>query len=137
MSSNNIVATLALFISLAAPAESLDPSVLEAILGTQQTLTDPKSREKAANTPQSKAALGEVSAVAGNAENAEAIFALSAEIFAELAKQTKGDPAKMEKILEKARNNPSEFAETFSPAIKAKLGEIAKKIPTPPNKSLP
>lgn len=125
------------FLSGGARAEELDKAILDAILETQSVIKDPAERKKAATTAEAKAATAQVESLGGNAENSEAIFALAAEIFADLAKSTNGDPKKMEEVLEKAKRNPAEFAERLSPAVKAKLKEISLKVPKGGGKPLP
>ncbi len=130
-------AMLGLFLGGILRADEMDKGLVEALLGTQEVLKDQKARANAADTPEAKAALGRMEILGGNPENTEAMFQLSAEIFADLAKQTKGDPGKMQEILEKAYKNPSQFAESLSPEIKAKLKTLAAKVPQPAQNKIP
>ncbi|NBY21120.1 hypothetical protein EBQ74_12995 [bacterium] len=61
-------------------------------------------------------------------EYSEEIYQLAAQIMENLVREAQGDPDKMMKILEKAQQNPSAFADTFSEEQKRKLKELGKKI---------
>jgi hypothetical protein len=67
--------------------------------------------------------------VGGSAENTDAIYNLSSDIFADLTKKAKGDPAKMQELLLKIQADPSSLEKELSPSERAKLSRIAGKVP--------
>ena len=108
----------------------LDAASLQALQETTKLLQDPKLRNAAiANDPKSQYIDNQVRSIGVSSENAEAIYKLSADVMDELVRKTGGDATKMIQILEKAKNNPKNFAESLSPEFRAKLKELSKQIP--------
>lgn len=127
-----------LLVTPVARSEDLDASTLDAIAKSQQVLTDPALRRKAAaQFKGGTRATENVRAIAGNPQNEEEIYALAAEIFGTLAKNAKGEPDKMMEILQKGLSDPAAFGNSLSPAQKQKLHEISIRVPAPAQQSIP
>lgn len=78
------------------------------------------------NDPKAKEADQVVKETGG--PHSEEVYKLAAEVMQTLAVEAKGDPDKMEELLEKARRDPASFADKFSPTQKARLKILAEKI---------
>lgn len=70
----------------------------------------------------------QVKSLAGSSENADAIYALAADIMENVAEEANGDPEAMLKALEKAKSNPEAFAAKLSPNQREKLRSIAGQL---------
>ncbi|MFL5815845.1 MAG: hypothetical protein ACJ763_19910 [Bdellovibrionia bacterium] len=111
------------------PAE-LDSASAEALTKTQALLRDPQKRaQAAAANPQAQFVDKQTQALAGSAENTNAIYDLSADIMESLVLKTNGDPAKMKELMDQAKNDPKGFTENLTPEQRQKLKEISQKIP--------
>ena len=64
----------------------------------------------------------------GSEKQTQDVYELSAEVFGSLARDAKGDPDEMEKILEKGALDPESFARKLSPELRKKLHDIAKDL---------
>jgi hypothetical protein len=123
-----------IFISLIAmglPAygEDLDPASQEALKNTTQLLNSARERAEYINkNPNAKFVDNDVQALAGSQKNTDAIYGLSADILAEMAEKYKGDPQQMMQALEKAKQDPKGFAESFSEKNKANLKAVSNEI---------
>jgi hypothetical protein len=114
----------------AEPARELDAASKEALQRTMGLLTTPGARSEAMKEHDVTRYLdGSVQALGGDAQNADAIYALSAEIFSDLVHQTGGDGARMIEALERAKRDPAAFAESLSPKVRARLKEIGARAP--------
>lgn len=122
-------ALLAVVIQSANAGEAGDQALLE----TQQVLTNPTSRGNAiANDPAARNADKQLRDVAGNPQRAEAIYGLAADMMSNLTSASGGDPDKMDTILQGAAANPESFLKSMTPEQRKKLREIASEIEGPP-----
>jgi hypothetical protein len=120
------VVLLGLVGSLSAHAEELDSASLEALTRTQALLQDKGQRGEALkNNQQGQALDAQLSSLVGTGADKEAIYAIAAEVFAQLVQETGGDAAKMNQILEEAQRNPEEFAKRLNAAQRAQVSDIA------------
>jgi hypothetical protein len=114
-------------------AEELDSASTEALLKTQQLLQSPALRDKAIGESANAGMIdSQVKSLAGNAANTEAIYSLSSDVMAEIVKETHGDPAEMQKLLAKAKDNPKEFFEHLSEKSRAAIQAVSKKVSDSP-----
>ena len=117
----------ALFLIPFVQADQLTKEQQDALKAVINQLTHPeiraeqlKSDKKALESDRAVKELG--------GEYSEEIYQLAAQIMENLVREAQGDPDKMMKILEKAQQNPSSFANTFTEEQKRKLKELGKKI---------
>lgn len=108
-------------------AEPMSPDQDKALSQVVDLLTDPKKlHEIVGDDPKAKEADRFLRSVGG--EHSGEIYQLAAEIFQSLAAEAQGDPEKMERLLEKAKQDPTSFAKKFTAGQKSRLREIAGKI---------
>ncbi len=122
---------LAVTLITAGPAstQGLDPASQEALAATLRMLTDPALRTPAiATNPQAAAIDSQVQALVGSEKLAQEFYALSAQIFDELTRNSGGDVRKMTEALERAKSDPAGFAAMLSPATLQRLRELSVKI---------
>lgn len=102
----------------------------EALKKTQDLLKNPDQREKAAmQSPEGLKSLENLKKITGgDAQMEQEIWELTAEIMPLLTGDAKGDPAKMNELLDAAKLNPAEFANRFPAAQREKLRQIAEKL---------
>ena len=107
-----------------------DEHVQKALQQTQQQLRDKNEREKAVNeNEKTKAADAYIDQVGINKDET---YDLTADIMADLVKQTEGDPKKLQELMEQAKRDPAAFARSLSPENQRKIQDLAKPI-GPPN----
>jgi hypothetical protein len=128
-----VLALLSLLVCLGAvpPAhgQALDPTSAAALSETLRMLGDPSGRGAAtAGNPAARDVDSQVQSLAGSPENAQAVYNLAGEVFADLVKNTGGDTGKLMEALERARTDPSGFANALSPATLQHLRELSSKI---------
>lgn len=108
----------------------LDPISKEALANTQNLLKDPEERKKAiSGDAKATWTNKQVESIGGSGENVQAIYELAADVFNDMTKEAKGDPQKMKELLLKAQEDPTSFANKFTPAEKAKLNGVSRRIP--------
>lgn len=108
-------------------AEELDQASQNALRETQNLLKDPVKREAALSHDEAtKTAVSNLSQTVGE-QNVNGAYNLSADIFATIVKDSNGDPAKMNEILERAQRDPSSFLKSLSPEQQAKIKEMAER----------
>jgi hypothetical protein len=113
----------------AAAAQALDPGAAEALAAATRMLLDPAQRAAAiAGTPQAGGLDREVRALTGSDALTQELYALAADVFAELARQSGGDVAKMTEALERGRTDPAGFAAMLSPQTLERLQALATRI---------
>lgn len=113
----------------------LDPASAEALQKTQELLRSKKQRDEIIKEDERAAWVHkQVESIGGSPENTEAIYKLSADILAEIAKEAQGDPAKMNEILKKLKNDPISLEKKLSPKEREKLRDLSHQIP---NKNSP
>lgn len=126
----SLIALFLLLFPISASAEGLEPAAIEALMETQKVLTDPVKRADALQAdPKAQQANRAAEALAGSPENTQRMYELAADLMATLVKQTNGDTDTMEKMMERAKSHPEEFANTFSESQRAQLREIANHTP--------
>jgi hypothetical protein len=127
------VAALALLLLLApgAPggAQALDPASADALAAAMKVLLDPGLRAGAiAGIPQAGAADQNVRALTGSDALTQELYALAAQVFAELAQGSGGDATRMAQALERGTSDPAGFAAMLSPQTLERLRQLAAKI---------
>lgn len=120
----NLFLTILFLVPVAALAEPTDKANQQALEQTQQLLKDKDLRNKAIEGSDSAKAAD--SYVKKSSSDPDGVYSLSAEIMADLVKQTDGDPAKLQKLIDEARRNPSAFGENLSTEQKEKLKKLAQ-----------
>ena len=119
--------TVALALGAPAHAQSLDAASAEALSAALRALTDPAARAAAiAGSPQAGTVDQQIQAFAG-ALTPE-IYALAAQVFGDLVRNTGGDVGRLNDAVGRARNDPSAFAATLGPATLDRLRELATRI---------
>jgi hypothetical protein len=120
------------FVMLSTPpleAQGLDPASAEALSATLRMLADPVSRGQAIlSTPGAAEVDRQVQSVAGSPQIAEEMYAIAAAVFADLAKSSGGDAARMSQALERAKSDPAGFAALLSPETLRRLRELSAKV---------
>jgi hypothetical protein len=108
----------------------LEPGSRDALQKTQEMLRDPIERNKViGESDRAMKVNREVEVMMGSSQNSNEVYDLSAEVFAKLAEEANGDPDRMMQLLTMANQNPSLFAEKWSPDQKQKLKRIAERMP--------
>ena len=124
--------TVGMFLVSAVPVLALaDDSAVnqEAYSNTQQVLKNPSERQKLlSKDAKAKAADSSVQALTGSPELSEEVYALAADIFEKLFKDTHGDTAKMNEVMSKAMRDPASFAGTLTSDQVKRLKELSSKI---------
>lgn len=111
------------------PAQVLDPAAAEALATTLRMLADPAARGQVLAEDQTAAAIDkQVQSMAGSSQLAQEVYGLAAEVFADLARSTGGDPRALHESLERAKSDPAGFAAMLRPETLERLRELATKI---------
>ncbi|MGH7401372.1 MAG: hypothetical protein ACREKQ_03025, partial [Candidatus Rokuibacteriota bacterium] len=126
------LATALLLLTLTAaplPAQSLDPAAAEALATTLRMLADPAARGQILVADPTAAAIDkQVQSMAGSSELAQEVYGLAAEVFADLAESSGGDPGRLHESLERAKSDPAGFAAMLRPETLERLRALATKI---------
>jgi hypothetical protein len=127
------LATTALLLTalLAAPlhAQTLDPASADALAATLRMLADPAARGQIIATDPAAAAIDkQVQGMAGSPALVQEVYGLAAEIFADLARNSGGDPRAMSEALDRAKSDPVGFAAMLRPETLQRLRELSSKI---------
>lgn len=103
--------------------QGIDKATQEALEQTQRLLRDKNQRNAAIqNSPESQSNHQELEKLVGSGKNTDAVYDLSADIFAKLVKESNGDPLIMQqKLLE----NPQAYLDSLSPEQKARIKAIS------------
>jgi len=110
--------------------QGLDPASAEALSSTLRMLADPPSRNQAIlSTPGAAEVDRQVQGIAGSSQLAQEMYEIAAAVFADLARSSGGDPARMSDALERAKSDPAGFAARLSPETLQRLRELSTKIP--------
>ena len=111
------------------PAQTLDPAAAEALAATLRMLADPAARGQILATDPNAAAVGrQVQGMAGSSQLAQEVYGLAAEVFADLARSTGGDPRQLSAALERAKTDPAGFAAMLRPETLDRLRALATRI---------
>jgi len=111
------------------PAQTLDPAAAEALAATLRMLADPAARGQILATDPNAAAVDrQVQGMAGSSQLAQEVYGLAAEVFADLARSTGGDPRQLSAALERAKTDPAGFAAMLHPEPVDRLRGLATRI---------
>lgn len=111
------------------PAQTLDPAAAEALATTLRMLADPASRGQVLATDPAAAAVDrQVQGMAGSSQLAQEVYGLAAEVFADLARSSGGDPRRLSEALERAKSDPAGFAAMLRPETLERLRALATRI---------
>jgi hypothetical protein len=122
-----LVATIVLALSAPAHAQSLDAASTEALAAALNALQDPSARAAAlSGNPQAGVVDQQIQAFAGGLT--PDVYALAAQVFAELVRNTGGDVGRLSDVIGRARTDPSAFAAMLSPVTLDRLRELASRI---------
>ena len=114
------------------PAQVLDPASADALAATLRMLADPAARSHILATDPAAAAIDkQVQGMAGPAL-AQEVYGIAAEVFADLARNSGGDPRRMTEALERAKSDPAGFAAMLRPETLQRLRELSTKISDAP-----
>lgn len=129
-----VTAMLAALSLLALPAASLsaqplDPAAADALATTLRMLADPAARGQILATDPNAAAIDrQVQGLAGSSQLAQEVYGLAAEVFADLARSTGGDPRQLSAALDRAKSDPAAFAAMLRPETLDRLRALATRI---------
>jgi hypothetical protein len=117
-------------IHLPALAGDLDAHSKKGLADTQKMLRSSSERSKAIKgDKQAEDVDAKVDALAGSDKNKNEIYDLSAGILEKVAAEAKGDPDKMQTLLQEAQANPQKFFDKyFSAEHKARVRGLAREI---------
>ena len=124
------IASLLLLVVMvtAAHSQALDPAAASALAATLRMLADPAQRGQVIATDPAAAAIDkQVQGIAGSAL-AQEVYVLAADVFADLARNSGGDPKRMVEALEQAKSDPAGFAAMLRPETLQKLRDLSTKI---------
>jgi hypothetical protein len=111
------------------PAQTLDPSSADSLAATLKVLTAPAGRGLSIGGDPAAAEIDrQVQELAGSPQLAQEVYALAAQVLADLMKSTGGDTGQLTDTLERARTDPAGFAAGLSPQTLQRLSELAAKI---------
>lgn len=107
--------------------ERLSAEQQKALSTVMEQLTNPEKRQEILKDDPKAAQADQFLKEVGGAYS-EDIYKLAAQVMQTLALEANGDPNKMEQLLERAKKNPSSFANSFTPEQKDSLKKIAEKL---------
>jgi hypothetical protein len=125
------LAALLLVVCFATPTHSqaLDPAAADALAATLRMLADPASRGKiVASDPTAAEVDRQVQGMAGSSALAQEVYGLAADVFADLARNSNGDPRLMSEALDRAKSDPAGFAAMLRPETLERLRVLSTKI---------
>jgi len=112
------------------PLWAEDPAVASALNQVQQMLTTPGLRNaEAQKTQAGREATQKLEGLGGSAQTNEEIYALAAEIFAQMVRDTGGDGDKLKAKVAEAQKNPEAFASSWNSQQREKLKSLTTKMP--------
>jgi hypothetical protein len=107
----------------------LDRASEQALRDTQNLLKDQKRLEREGLlTPEARQNHEKIKVLMGNEADTAEAYALAADIFGDLVKESGGNPALMLEMLNQLIAKPEAFANKLSPDQQRKLKELAKKV---------
>jgi hypothetical protein len=110
-------------------AQALDPAAADALAVTLHMLTDPATRGRIIATDPAAAEIDrQVQRVAGSSALAQEVYGIAAEVFADLARSSGGDPKRMSEALDQAKSDPAGLAAMLRPETLQRLRELSSKI---------
>jgi len=112
-----------------APAQALDPASADALATTLRMLADPASRGRIiASDPTAAEVDRQVQGMAGSSALAQEVYGLAADVFADLTRNSNGDPRAMSEALDRAKTDPAGFAAMLRPETLERLRALSIKI---------
>ena len=106
--------------------QQTDQQNAEALEKTQALLRDREQRNAAMkDAPDAQANHNALEKVVGAGANTDAVYDLSADIFANIVKESKGDPLAMQQMMMDAQKNPQAFLNKLTPEQQARLKAIS------------
>ena len=113
----------------------LDAYDQEALQKTQELLKNSVERNQAIQKDDKAKAVDKhvQQMFGGDAQATDDIYKLAAELFADLAKDSKGDPEAMKKFLEEFHRDPAAFAKQWTPEQLHRLKELSNKVKVAPS----
>jgi hypothetical protein len=125
-----LIAIALLPLSATSPsAQTLDPAAAAALATTLRALADPVARgQLLAADPAAAAIDRQVQGLAGSSQLAQEVYGLAAEVFADLARSTGGDPRRLAEALDRAQSDPAGFAAMLRPETLERLRALAIRI---------
>jgi hypothetical protein len=126
-----VLAALLLLICSATPTHSqaLDPASAEALATTLRMLADPAARGRIIASDPSAAEIDrQVQGMAGSSALVQEVYGLAAEVFADLTRNSNGDPRAMSAALDRAKSDPAGFAAMLRPETLERLRALSIKI---------
>ena len=124
----SVLALLLFSFSVTVDAEEAqyEPSSDVPLQQTKQVLRSRSARRKIIRENE-KAQQADSTAKEVMGENVEDMYQVSAEMMQMLTTQTKGDPEKMQQMIDLASRNPAAFLENLPPEYKDKITALADK----------
>ena len=125
------LAGLLLLVCSATPThpQALDPAAADALSATLRMLADPAARGRIIATDPTAAEVDrQVQGMAGSSALAQEVYGLAADVFADLARNSNGDPRAMSEALDRAKTDPASFAALLRPETLEKLRALSSKI---------
>ena len=120
---------LHLFTVTQAPAQTPDSPSADSLGAALKILTNPTGKGLSPGSDPAAAEIDrQVQALTGSPELAQEVYALAAQVFADLLKSNGGDMGKVMEALGRARTDPAGFANGLSPQTLQRLGELSAKI---------
>jgi hypothetical protein len=112
-----------------APAQALDPASADALATTLRMLADPASRGRIiASDPTAAEVDRQVQGMAGSSALAQEVYGLAGDVFADLTRNSNGDPRAMSEALNRAKTDPAGFAAMLRPETLERLRALSIKI---------
>jgi hypothetical protein len=115
--------------AFAQKSAELDKYSEEALQETQKLLKDQKRLEREGLlTPEARQNHENIKGLMGNEADTAEAYALAADIFGDLVKQSGGNSAQMLEMLNQLISKPEAFANKLSPDQQLKLKDLAKRV---------
>jgi hypothetical protein len=112
-----------------APAQALDPASADALATTLRMLADPASRGRIiASDPTAAEVDRQVQGMAGSSALVQEVYGLAADVFADLTRNSNGDPRAMSEALDRAKTDPAGFAAMLRPETLERLRALSIKM---------
>jgi hypothetical protein len=110
-------------------SQALDPASADALATTLRMLADPALRGKIiASDPTAAEVDRQVQGMAGSSALVQEVYGLAADVFADLTRNSNGDPRAMSEALDRAKSDPAGFAAMLRPETLERLRELSVKI---------
>jgi hypothetical protein len=118
-----------LFTVTQTPAQTADSPSADSLGAALKILTDPTGKGLSPGSDPAAAEIDrQVQALTGSPQLAQEVYALAAQVFADLLKSNGGDIGKVMETLERGRTDPAAFAAGLSPQTLQRLSELSAKV---------